>query len=109
MYDVSASNDEEEETDKSSFETGGVAGAQETKDEDFVDDSEPTMSPTLSKAGRFAINKRAREMAPLCSVYNVDCRKFGGGALAGLRIGYERKAGLCSGRTTVKYTNRSKR
>lgn len=61
---------------KSPPEKEAGVGAYDLKAEDIVDEIEPNACSSLSKEGRTVINKLIKDMTPLCSICNVDLKKF---------------------------------
>lgn len=54
--------------------TGADVGAQEIKEKDILDESEPIASLTLSGKVKTAMIKRIKLMALVCSIYDVNFR-----------------------------------
>lgn len=55
-----------------STETGADVGEDDIKDESSVHELECTATSILSKVGTTEMSKHIQEIAPLCSMYDVD-------------------------------------
>lgn len=65
--------------------TGAGKGAHDMKEGDIVDENEPSTSSTPREQERAAIIKLAKDMAPLCSIYDMDFRTLSEKYRSGVR------------------------
>lgn len=61
-----------EETAKSTLETESAVGAHETNEEAIVDRIDPTSFSTMGEERRTEMSELLKEMAPFCSIRDVD-------------------------------------
>lgn len=61
---------------KSSPKAEADAGSRKFKEEDTMDESKQTACSTLSKEKKTKVSKAVKEMALLCSIYDVNFRYF---------------------------------
>lgn len=61
---------------RSPLETKAHAGAHNIKEENIATESNPEACLALSEERRMAISKLFRAIAPLCSIYDTDCRNM---------------------------------
>lgn len=59
-------------TKNSPLEPVDEAGTEEMEKDDIVNVREPTASSIVSKGERSTVGKLFKDMAPLCSIYDVD-------------------------------------
>lgn len=72
MRDVCANDTEEKKTREISLERETRTGPNKKEEEYIVDKSAPAVSSALPKKRRTVMSRLVKEMAPLCSIYDVD-------------------------------------